>query len=459
MNQIKRSLKTINMYIEVIEGFELRKLYTLPENIKEEEDYWIYGNQYRRTYIILDYPRTAYPNFLSPIINFPHPVEITQHLHPFPKDKIIHSLELSVSKLESTMNVQESTGRASSETSVRLDDAKDLLSRLASGKDSIIETGFYVTIAANSLLELNNISYEMEGALRQIQAKYRRAMKDNNKAIISSLMLCEDRLMEDNYTFDANSLSRLVPFTAQDYTSGGLLYGINEDLAELITFDVWDLPNANKALIGASGFGKSTFAKLEVGRNISDGTQAFVIDHRREYATLCQKFGGQYVNPGDKVNWNNQFIVFAGENKVKDLYTIWNHIVANNTVPRLLTIEEVHNLLKEDKSLLLDIMREIRKNYVSPTLITPNAKEFLRSDEGQMIYDNCYMKFLMNQGDNDMEEMQRLFGLSKEEKLYLKTCPEGHGYLYTKLFKSKFRVVYSPKEHQILTTRPKERNA
>jgi hypothetical protein len=104
-------------------------------------------------------------------------------------------------------------------------------------------------------------------------------------------------------------------------------------------------------------------------------------------------------------------------------------------------------------------MREIRKNYVSPTLITPNAKEFLRSDEGQMIYDNCYMKFLMNQGDNDMEEIEHLFGLSKEEKLYLKTCPEGYGYLYTKLFKSKFKVVYSSKEHHILTTKPKERNA
>jgi hypothetical protein len=454
--QIKRTLKSINMQIRIIEGQELKKLYTLPDFIKEHDDYWIYGAEYRRTYVVLDYPRNAYPNWLMPIINFPHPVEITQHLHPYPRDRVVKSLELSISKLESTINIQSRFGTPSSEVQIRLNDAQDLLSRLVSGKDNIVETGFYVTISAKSLLELNNISYQIEGALRQVQVVYRRSMKDTSKAIYSTFLLCDDMLTEDNYTFDTISLSRLVPYTSQDYSSGGILYGINEELNELITFDVWNMPNANKVLLGASGYGKSTFSKLEIGRHLSEGTQTIAIDHNNEYKNICLQLGGQYVEEGMRPDWNNHLIIFNGENKAKTLYEIWNHIVTDIRA-RLLIVEEVHNLLKQDKGLLLDVMREIRKMYVSPTLITPNVKEFLRSDEGQMIIDNCSMKFLMNQGDNDMEELIRLFRLSDEEQLYLKTCQPGYGYLYTGLFKTKFKVVYAEKEHKILTTKPKER--
>ena len=167
--------------------------------------------------------------------------------------------------------------------------------------------------------------------------------------------------------------------------------------------------------------------------------------------------GGQYIENGQKPNWKHHLLVFNGENKAKDLMLIWDHLQVSPLRERLLIIEEFHNILKQDKELMLNVIREIRKYFVSPTLITQNVREFLRSDEGKMIIDNCSMKFLMHQGENDMADMEDLFGLSKQEKLYLKTCRVGHGYLYTDLFKTKFRVDYSTKEHAIITTNPKEK--
>jgi hypothetical protein len=455
-NQIKRMFAGINMEVHQIIGEALSKLYTVPEFIKEEEDYFIYGNEYKRTYIILDYPSGAYPNFLKPILNFPHPVEITEHLNPYPKDRVINFLEKSIAKLQSTLVLQEQVGTASAETAARKDDAKGLLDRIVTGRDTIISTSVYVTITAQSYEQLNNISYEIEGALRQLQVAYRRSIKDNNQAMICALPLCDNRLASESYTFDTASLSRLVPFTSQDYSVGGVLYGINEELAELITFDIFDMPNYNKIILGKSGFGKSLFSKLEIGRQLSNGIQSIVVDHNQEYQKICKAWGGQYVEEGKKPDWNNHLIVFGGD-KTKALDVILNHLHSSPLRERLVTVEEFQTILREDKALVLDLVQTIRKTFSSPTLITQNVKELLRSDEGQMILDNCSMKFFMHQGENDMEAIEELYDFSKEEKFYMKSCQRGYGYLVTDLFRTKFKVQYSDREHDLITTNPRDK--
>jgi hypothetical protein len=117
-------------------------------------------------------------------------------------------------------------------------------------------------------------------------------------------------------------------------------------------------------------------------------------------------------------------------------------------------LEEFHNILRKDKELLLQVAKEVRKSGTAPTFITQNVKEFALSEEGQMIFDNCSIKVLMRQGENDLQEVQKLFNLSRNEVTYLATCPIGTGYLYTDLYKTRFKVDYSEREEEILSTNP-----
>jgi hypothetical protein len=117
-------------------------------------------------------------------------------------------------------------------------------------------------------------------------------------------------------------------------------------------------------------------------------------------------------------------------------------------------LEEFHNILRKDKELLLQVAKEVRKSGTAPTFITQNVKEFAISEEGQMIFDNCSIKVLLRQGENDLQEVERLFSLSKNEKMYLANCPIGYGYLYTDLYKVRFKGHYSEREEDILTTNP-----
>lgn len=457
-NQIRRELEQLSMSVEPITEIELRRLYAVPNRIKEESDYIIYGNEYKRIYIILDYPHLAYPNIIKPLLNFPHPIEINQHLHPYPKENVIAALEKAIAKLQSTIDMQARVGIPSTELSQKEEDAKELIKRLANGSERIIQTGFYVTISAESEEKLNNISYEVEGAFRQMQLAYRRCMKDCNKGAYTFLPLCEDKFMDENYTFDTLSLSRLVPFTAQHYSTGGVLYGINDQLNELVTFDIFgSLASYTKVILGKPGYGKSFVSKLEMGRQLSNGVQIIGVDNNKEYRDICYTWGGQYVEDGQKPNWNNHMIIFSGEDKSRDLSIILDHIYNSAIIPRIVTVDEFQKILRENKSLVLDLVQTVRKYFVSPTLITQNIQELLSTDEGRMIVDNSTMKFLMHQGENDVAAMETLFDLTKEERMYLKTMPRGSGYLITDLFRTKFRAVYSDVEYNLITTDPNDK--
>lgn len=455
-NTISTVLSNLNMTVSKVEEDELKSLYNLPSFIKEEVDYFVYGEEVRRTYVIMDYPRSAYPNWLKPITGYHYPIELVQHFHPIPRSKVIKQLELQLAKLQSTMDMQESNGDVvSSELKVRKDDTLDLLRRLASGEDTIMETSFYITVSAPNSEILNYRSVELESYLRQCGLTYRTCRRQVKKGIKSILPVCDDYMLE-SYTFDTKSLSTLLPFTVQDYVDkNGILYGLSSDMTEMICVDLWSLPNPNKIILGKTGFGKSMLAKTETARHIINGVQAIILDHNGEWKDFCDILGGEYVLDNKRsIKWNSHLLVFNSSDKVSDLQTIWKHIKEEGVKQRVLVIEEFHNILREDKILLLQIVKEIRKSGTAPTFITQNARDFLMTEEGQMIFDNCSIKVFLRQGENDLQEVEKLFNLSRNEKVYLSSCPRGYGYLYTDLYKTRFKVDYSDREEEILSTNP-----
>jgi hypothetical protein len=458
---IKNTMSNLNITVSQVKGEELDKLYRLPAFIKEREDYFVYGEEVRRTYVVQDYPRHSYPNWLKPIFSYHYPIEVTQHLHPIPRDHVIRQLETTLAKINSTMSIQEENGYVvSSELKVRKDDTLGLLTRIASGEDTMMDTSFYITVSAPDHEILKYRSVELESYMRQCGLTFRTCRKEVSNGIRSILPVIDDHMLE-SYSLDTTSLSTFLPFTVQDYVDeNGILYGLSSDMTEMICLDLWSMPNPNKIILGKSGFGKSMLAKTETARHIISGAQAIIIDYNEEWKDFCEILGGDYITETDElVNWNSHLIVFGGRqlhgsDLAEALRRVWKHIQSEGVKKRVLVIEEFHNILREDKALILQIAKEIRKTGTSPTFITQNVKEFLISEEGQMVFDNCSVKVLLRQGENDLKELEKLFDLSRDEMIYLKTCPVGYGYLYTDLYKTRFKVDYSVKEEEILSTNP-----
>jgi type IV secretory pathway VirB4 component len=75
----------------------------------------------------------------------------------------------------------------------------------------------------------------------------------------------------------------------------GILYGINKSNDSLVIVDRFSLNNANSIIFAQSGSGKSYLSKIEILRQLVDGTQVIVIDPEREYSNLSDSVNGSYI--------------------------------------------------------------------------------------------------------------------------------------------------------------------
>ena len=81
---------------------------------------------------------------------------------------------------------------------------------------------------------------------------------------------------------------------------GGILFGIDEQIHDLVELDVFDhrvCQNANVGIFAPSGGGKTFFTKVLARRYIllTDNTDVIVIDRKHEYRGLCDAMGGQLL--------------------------------------------------------------------------------------------------------------------------------------------------------------------
>jgi type IV secretory pathway VirB4 component len=75
----------------------------------------------------------------------------------------------------------------------------------------------------------------------------------------------------------------------------GILYGVNKSNNSLVILDRFSLHNANSIVFAQSGSGKSYATKVEILRQLMQGTKVIVIDPEREYKRLSESVKGTYI--------------------------------------------------------------------------------------------------------------------------------------------------------------------
>ena len=115
------------------------------------------------------------------------------------------------------------------------------------------------------------------------------------EALQSVLPRGENKLSQKR-NLDSSSAALTFPFVSSELVSeSGILYGINKSSNSLVTIDRFSLNNANSIIFAQSGSGKSYTAKVEILRQLMQGTKVIVIDPEREYKQLTSSVAGTYI--------------------------------------------------------------------------------------------------------------------------------------------------------------------
>jgi conjugal transfer ATP-binding protein TraC len=290
------------------------------------------GNHYFRTLFVSGYPRFVGANWMSPVINFEHSLDISFFYYPVKSKMVLEDLRRKITELEATMMSDQEKGRVVDPVvKAALGDANSLQEQLVKGVEKYFQFSFYITIPAESLEELNDVSARLESTLGSLLLISKTATLQMEEAFQSTLPCGSDKLLITR-NMDTTSLATTFPFTSSTLTMDeGIMYGINKHNGSLVIFDRFSMENANTVIFAKSGAGKSYFVKLEALRMLVFGADIMIIDPEEEYRNLCDAVGGNYIdfsaNSPSKINpFDLAGVAVEGENelgqKILSLHTL-----------------------------------------------------------------------------------------------------------------------------------------
>ena len=268
-----------------------------PSSIEVDFNYIRIGERFYKTFFVVGYPRYVSPNWLSPVIDFNHSLNISMFIYPTSSSDVLSDLRRKTAEMEATIASQIDQGLVvDAKVQAALEDAQRLTEELAKGIERFFQMSLYITLYSDSLTELEQASKRLESTLSSLLILPKVATLQAEEGFKSTIPIGEDNLFITR-NMDTTSLASTFPFTSATLTQDkGIMYGLNQQNGSLIVFDRFSLENANEVVFGKSGSGKSFLIKLESMRQFMFGTEIIIVDPEGEYEGITKTFGGEYVS-------------------------------------------------------------------------------------------------------------------------------------------------------------------
>ncbi len=173
-----------------------------------------------------------------------------------------------------------------------------------------------------------------------------------------------------------------------------------------------------------------------------------------------------FINRPSNVDINKKFVVFSlrdMEDELKPIamyivtHYIWNAI-RKELKKRLLVIDEAWWMMKSEDtaSFLMGLVKRGRKYFLGVATITQDVGDFLKSPYGLPIITNSSIQILLKQSPTTIDELQRTFNLTDEEKYLLLESDVGEGIFFAGLKHVAIKIISSYTEDQIITSDPSQ---
>lgn len=173
-----------------------------------------------------------------------------------------------------------------------------------------------------------------------------------------------------------------------------------------------------------------------------------------------------FMNKPTNVDINQKFVVFSLRDMEDELKTIAMYIITNfiwgsvrrRMAKRLMVIDEAWWMMKSEDtaSFLFSLAKRGRKYYLGIATITQDVDDFLRSPYGVPMITNSSIQLLMKQSPTAIDNIQKTFNLTDEEKFLLLESSVGEGIFFAGLKHVAIKIIASYTEDQIITSDPSQ---
>jgi type IV secretory pathway VirB4 component len=294
--QAQRAQEAQEVQAAFQKGVTALRDFIAPSSLELSSSHFQIGTRYARTYYVYGYPRQLYTGWLGSMVNLDEIMDMSMYIYPVESQVVLENLRKKVTQLEAGIQIDSEKGRVRDpQKQAQILDAEEMRDKLQVGEERFFRFGFYFTLYASSLEELEFVAHKVESMLGQQLVYSKPASAQQEQAMNSTAPQFTDQL-QIRRNFSTGALSTTFPFTSADLSQeNGILYGINMHNSGLVIFDRFSLENSNSVVFAKSGAGKSFTVKLEALRSMMFGTEIFIIDPENEYQRMCDAAGGAYV--------------------------------------------------------------------------------------------------------------------------------------------------------------------
>ncbi|MCI9064011.1 MAG: DUF87 domain-containing protein [Clostridia bacterium] len=301
-----------------------------PKGLEFKPSSFVVSDKYATILTVISYPKYINPGFLSNLTSMPGVKMVIKHI-PMQFDVINKLINKEIADLK--VKYQEENDVTIQEK-IRQDyeSLEQFIKQLAASQAKIYDFQLHVMLTADSEDELTTKRLQIKNYLQAMNMRAVPLRFEQEKALKSILPIFPKQDIEDRIgtPIPSTTIAATYPFIFDSIKDPGLSTLLGTDFSGgVVLFNQFlyqvqkepDRNNANMIILGTSGSGKSTAAKLMVRTHIRNDNQLVIIDPEGELEDMVKLYGGDYIELGKGGQFGMinplEVIVDADEEEIK----------------------------------------------------------------------------------------------------------------------------------------------
>ena len=278
-----------------------------PKGLQFNPSDFIISDKYATILTVISYPRFIGPGYLANITNLSGVKMVIKHL-PLPTSVINKMLNKEIADLKSRY---ESERDRTIQEKIRqdVDSLEYFIQQFTASQSKTFDFQMHLMLVASTKEELENKKMQVKNYLDAMEMRAIPLRFEQKRVLQSIIPIFPNQDIESRIgtPMPSPTMAAMYPFIFDSIKDEGLATLLGVDFSGgVVLFNQFlyqtrkenNRNNANMIILGTSGSGKSTAAKLILRSHIRNGYQIVAVDPEGEISEMTKMYGGTVVDLG-----------------------------------------------------------------------------------------------------------------------------------------------------------------
>lgn len=316
-----------------------------PKGLQFNPADFVISDRYATILTVISYPRLIGPGYLSNLTNMSGVKVVIKHI-PLPFSVLAKMLNKEIADLKSRYQ-QEKDRTIQERIRQDVDSLEYFIQQFTASQAKTFDFQMHIMITADTKEELENKKVSIKNYLDAMKMRAIPLRFEQERVLKSILPIFDKQIIETRIgtPMPSPTMAAMYPFIFDSIKDDGLSTLLGVDFSGgVVLFNQFlyqirkesNRNNANMIILGTSGSGKSTAAKLILRSHIRNGYQIVAVDPEGEISEMTRMYGGDVIDLGKGGEYGMvnplEIIMDADENEIK---TGLGYTVLNKTLQSL----------------------------------------------------------------------------------------------------------------------------